>query len=299
MADNSSTGDKPKPMLGLSGTQTIGSAMAAVTAALVGSFLGVAGTLLGAALGSVVATVGGALYSRTLKSAADVAKVRIPGRNRPGTTAGRTDSGATNSGDAVDASASYKAAEATDPKQARTRRKLTPKAWIKIGSVSAGAFAIAMIGITAVEFGTQQPISSLVSSTTGIESTASKQKSTTLGRVLTGEKSSEDNAEKPTGPADESSEQTRQRSDNAGTGNGTRDEEGTSGDEATGDSQDAGQGTGGASETAPTAPAPEIDPTPATDPGPAETPAPEVGSDQGAAEPSNPAGVDGAAGAGQ
>ena len=62
MADDSAADDnKPKPLLGLSGTQTIGSAMAAVTSALVGSFLGVAGTLIGAAIGSIVATVGAAL----------------------------------------------------------------------------------------------------------------------------------------------------------------------------------------------------------------------------------------------
>ena len=286
-------------MLGLSGTQTIGSALAAVTAALVGSFLGVAGTLLGAALGSVVATVGGALYSRTLKSAADVAKVRIPGRNRRDTTAGRSQTGETDAVEAAVAGPSHEASEAADAKPARTRRKLTPKAWIKIASVSAGAFAIAMIGITAVEFGTQQPISSLVSSTTGIESTASKQKSTTLGRVLTGDKSTEDKAEKSTDPSDRAPEQGEQGSDNGATGNGTRDAEGTSGDEATGESQDAGQGTGGDGETEPTAPAPEIDPTPATDPEPAETPAPDVGSDQGASDPSTPASVDEASGAGQ
>ena len=64
---------KPKQLLGLSGTQTIGSALAAVTSAFVGSFLGVAGTLIGAALGSIVATVGAALYARTLSSAAAVA----------------------------------------------------------------------------------------------------------------------------------------------------------------------------------------------------------------------------------
>lgn len=199
MADNSSAGEKPKISLGLSGTQTIGSAMAAVTSALVGSFLGVAGTLLGAALGSIVATVGGALYSRTLKSAADVAKVKIPGRNRRGLTADGVDDNEANAGETMAASAP---SEATDDRPARAGKRLTPKTWIKIASVSVGAFAIAMVGITAVEFGTQQPISSLVSTTTGIDTGASKQKSTTLGRVLTGNQSPADKSDK----SDESTE---------------------------------------------------------------------------------------------
>lgn len=59
-----------------------------------------------------------------------------------------------------------------------------------------------MVGITAVEFGTQQPISSLVSTTTGIDTGASKQKSTTLGRVLTGNQSPADKSDK----SDESTE---------------------------------------------------------------------------------------------
>ena len=88
MPADSAADDKPKQFLGLSGTQTIGSALAAVTSALVGSFTGAAGTLIGAALGSVVATVGAALYARTLSSAATVAMKKIPQRGRGGLTAG-------------------------------------------------------------------------------------------------------------------------------------------------------------------------------------------------------------------
>ncbi|NKX51592.1 hypothetical protein HER39_13655, partial [Arthrobacter deserti] len=67
----------------------------------------------------------------------------------------------------------------------RVRRQFTPKTWIKLGAVSAGVFVVAMLGITAVEFGTQQPISSLVSSTTGIKSEGAGHQ-TTLGNVLGG-----------------------------------------------------------------------------------------------------------------
>jgi hypothetical protein len=51
---------------GLSVTQIVASTAAAVTAALIGSRLGVAGTLTGAAVASVVSGVGAAVYGRSL-----------------------------------------------------------------------------------------------------------------------------------------------------------------------------------------------------------------------------------------
>jgi hypothetical protein len=49
--------------------QVAGSALAAVSAAIVASFLGVGGTVLGAALGSVIATMGGAVYAHSFRRA--------------------------------------------------------------------------------------------------------------------------------------------------------------------------------------------------------------------------------------
>ncbi len=68
--------ESSKP-LGLSLTQIAGGALAAVTAAVAASFLGVAGTLIGAALGSVVSSVAAALYSASLTRAARVSKVLV------------------------------------------------------------------------------------------------------------------------------------------------------------------------------------------------------------------------------
>lgn len=53
--------------LDVSPAQVVGGALASVTAAGLGSTLGVAGTVLGAGLTSVVITVGGALYQRSLE----------------------------------------------------------------------------------------------------------------------------------------------------------------------------------------------------------------------------------------
>ena len=67
--------------LGLSLTQIAGGALAAVTAAVAASFLGVAGTITGAAFGSVVSSIGAAVYSTSLSRAARASRVLVV---RPG-----------------------------------------------------------------------------------------------------------------------------------------------------------------------------------------------------------------------
>ncbi|HEX6422244.1 MAG TPA: hypothetical protein VFZ79_02125 [Acidimicrobiales bacterium] len=56
--------------LGVSGTQVATSALASVSAAVVASLFGVAGTIAGAAVVSVVATVGTAVYGRSIRRTA-------------------------------------------------------------------------------------------------------------------------------------------------------------------------------------------------------------------------------------
>ena len=275
MPADSTTEDKPKQFLGLSGTQTIGSALAAVTSALVGSFLGVAGTLIGAALGSIVATVGAALYARTLSSAAAVALTKIPQRRRGGLPA--------DDGDALAPSAP---AESDGPRAKRARRQLTPKTWIKLGAVSAAAFVIAMVGVTAVEFGTNKPISSLVSSTSSIDGGATGP-TTTLGTALGGnptvpdetDASTKDVAEVP-GPVEEVPGKVEE---------GANNEPGltTDGSPSGADSGSAGTGEPAAdksSDTPAADPAPETVQSPEPAPATEQTSPPEVLSDSGSAE---------------
>lgn len=85
-----STATPSSPRLELSLTQILGSTGAAVTAAFLGSRLGVAGTLIGAALASVISVVGGALYTTSLKATRQrvtmlVGRGEEPGSNSPGT----------------------------------------------------------------------------------------------------------------------------------------------------------------------------------------------------------------------
>ena len=265
MPADSANEDKPKPFLGLSGAQTIGSALAAVTSALVGSFLGVAGTLIGAALGSIVATVGAALYARTLSSAATVALTRIPQRRRRGLSV--------DDGDGLAAGAP---AESDEPQAKPVKRQVAPKTWIKVGAVSAAAFVIAMVGVTAVEFGTNQPISSLVSSTSSIDGGATGH--TTLGQALSGNPSVSDETDASTG--EEVPGQVEQ---------GANEEDGltTDGSPSGGDSGSAGTGEPGAEELTDTVPAdlaPDVEQSLQPAPETAQTSKPEVLSGPGSTE---------------
>src|SRR4029079_11939364 len=80
----------------ISAAQVAGSALAAVSAAVVAAFLGVGGTLIGAALGSLVASIGGAVYSHSFQRAGSkigetkvlaVVTSRRPSANDPGPAA--------------------------------------------------------------------------------------------------------------------------------------------------------------------------------------------------------------------
>lgn len=72
-----STVAEQPPAGGLSVTQVFGGALAAVTAAVGASYLGVAGTLIGAAVGSVISTVAAVLYSSSLSRAARASRTLV------------------------------------------------------------------------------------------------------------------------------------------------------------------------------------------------------------------------------
>ncbi|WP_343034457.1 hypothetical protein [Amycolatopsis anabasis] len=59
---------------GIKPSQVVAAALAAVTAAFLGSTLGVAGTVVGAGIASVVTTVGGELYLRSLRKTREAAQ---------------------------------------------------------------------------------------------------------------------------------------------------------------------------------------------------------------------------------
>src|SRR6478735_6181158 len=80
---NSSTSDPvedKQKVFDLSLTQVVGGALAAMTAAALGSTLGVAGTIAGAAFASVIAGVAGSLYTASIRTGRD--KVRTVFRSQ-------------------------------------------------------------------------------------------------------------------------------------------------------------------------------------------------------------------------
>lgn len=74
---------------GLTLPQIIAGALAAATAAILGSFLGVIGTIGGAAVASVISTVGSALYQKSLERTRDVVKSRLVVNPMTGTKVAR------------------------------------------------------------------------------------------------------------------------------------------------------------------------------------------------------------------
>ena len=66
------------PHLELSATQLVATALAAITATIAASYLGVSGTVIGAALASVVSAVGNAVYGHSLRSTRDRVRGRDP-----------------------------------------------------------------------------------------------------------------------------------------------------------------------------------------------------------------------------
>ena len=73
---NAEAGNKQSKakQLDLSATQIVGGALAAMTAAALGSRLSVAGTIVGAALASIIAAVAGSLYTASLRRTHDKVK---------------------------------------------------------------------------------------------------------------------------------------------------------------------------------------------------------------------------------
>ena len=167
--------------------RTTGGALAAVSSAVLLSTLGAAGTIIGAALGSVIATVGGALYSQGLvrsrqrlvqaqgaalrKVGVAQAEVRRAGRRQGGTST-------------VDAHLAHAQATLDDAKGDldalsdeaagtgwRARLALLP--WKRIALVAAGLFALAVVAITAFELVVGRSVSEITTGSQGGGSTIS------------------------------------------------------------------------------------------------------------------------------
>jgi hypothetical protein len=143
---------------GIDGAKVIAGTLAAVSAAVCASFLGVAGTLVGAAVASLVGTVGQEIYTRSLKRGYERLRPRKISASAatPGTVAPH-DAGLRPVGSgALRASAARTSLPGTLPATAASTsgRESTPDTgirWKRVALATVGAFLLAMIAIAAVE----------------------------------------------------------------------------------------------------------------------------------------------------
>jgi hypothetical protein len=135
--------------------KTIAGALAAVCAAVVGSFLGVAGTLVGAAVASIIGSVGTEIYHRSLNRGAKKLQTLTPAFVKVPAAVGTPE-----------------VAAATDDES--PSHTVAPKRQIRWGRVAmiAGAlFVLAMGSLTVVEAISGKSIAASVGNHTGAKST--------------------------------------------------------------------------------------------------------------------------------
>lgn len=131
-----------------------GSALGAVSSAVLLSTLGAVGTIFGAALGSVVITVGGSIYTQSLQKTSALVVGTVPGA-RSSSPKGRAPSGG-NRG--ADPAPEVSPAPGRPPKKpwGQVFRDLP---WKRIAGVAGGVFVAAMAIISTFELSTGQPVS--------------------------------------------------------------------------------------------------------------------------------------------
>jgi hypothetical protein len=140
---------------GINIPKTIGGALAAVCAAVVGSYLGVAGTLVGAAVASIIGTVGTEIYERSIKKGGKKLQTLAPTFIKAPAAVGTPPVPA--------------ASEEDSPSHT-----VAPKPqirWRRIALLAGAVFVLAMGSLTIVEMFTHRSVASMVGNDTKAGST--------------------------------------------------------------------------------------------------------------------------------
>jgi len=151
-----------KTRLDISWTNAAGSALGAVSSALLLSTLGVVGTLLGAALGSLCITVGGALYAHSMKVTKEKAAAAAAAASRRQKPRQRESVGSPSSS-APRAQTPEPAA--TSPDEESRGQVLRGLPWKRIIGLAAALFAVTMAIILAFELTTGRAVSTYTGGT--------------------------------------------------------------------------------------------------------------------------------------
>jgi hypothetical protein len=157
-----------KVLSGIDIPKVIAGTLAAVSAAVVGSFLGVAGTLAGAAVASIVGSVGTEIYARSLNKGVKRLQTIAPAFVKAPAAVGTPEVAAA----AEENSPSHLVPEVTRGRQIR---------WSRVAMIAGALFVLAMGALTVAEFVIGEPIASAVGNKSG--------GGTTISHVLTGNES--------------------------------------------------------------------------------------------------------------
>jgi hypothetical protein len=152
------THESTRPRLQLSATQLIASVLAAITATIAASYLGVNGTVIGAGVASLLTVVGNAVYSHSIHKTGERVRTVAPSAARwiPTSAAVRADSASTTVLPRLDSAPSR--AERTPP---------PISTWRRASFTAVGLFAAVLAVLTSVELVTGRPISDLLRGTSG------------------------------------------------------------------------------------------------------------------------------------
>jgi hypothetical protein len=168
--------------VGINWMQVSGTALAAVSSTVLLSTLGVAGTLIGAAVGSVVASVGGALYSRALASSKQRVAVQASALRRAAQARTQGPQGTsridpvvepvldthdpadvpTEEAPMADGAGDLPPEEASEPEPDALFHAEAgkPLPWKRIALVAGALFVVVLVALTAFELLTGKPVSS-------------------------------------------------------------------------------------------------------------------------------------------
>lgn len=177
--------DDTSEKLDIDWLKTIAGALAAVSSAVLLSTLGAAGTIIGAALGSVIATVGGALYTQGLaRSREHLAQAHTAALRKVGVAQAEVRRAGRHQGDdrAVDAHLAHAEQRLDEAKvdlgalgdglgdgsaDPGWGERFGALPWKRISLIAAGLFAAAVVAITAFELVAGESVSSITGGTQG------------------------------------------------------------------------------------------------------------------------------------
>ncbi|WP_375431611.1 hypothetical protein [uncultured Friedmanniella sp.] len=156
-------GAPAKKKIDLSFTQVMGGALAAMTAAFLGSRLSLAGTIGGAAVASIVAAVASNLYTASLQTTREKVRTVLRGRTdgSPAPVSGPPESGwdASSSEEPAGSPAGAAASPAGSPVAAPTGTALRRVRWRNVVLGALAAFALAAAVLTGLELASGQSLS--------------------------------------------------------------------------------------------------------------------------------------------